>query len=117
MTFKRNGRGTTLAQIRKDKAEVAEYIKKNPTATTSQIAMVLNMSNRSVLYRKKSLGIQPKPSRISLVRAMIADHPRTAEQIAQELKVSLKAIQDDLGRLKWMGKIEDEKLWRIRCQQ
>jgi len=105
------------SDIRRECQAVSQILTRNPKATTYDIALELGISRRSALYRKKSLGIQPKPSRLSLVRAMIADHPRTAEQIAQELKVSLKAIQDDLGRLKWMGKIEDEKLWRIRCQQ
>jgi|WetSurMetagenome_2_1015567.scaffolds.fasta_scaffold1459875_2 DNA-binding CsgD family transcriptional regulator len=113
----RNGRGTTLAQIRKDKEEVAAYIKKHPDATTKKIAMELNMSERSVLYRKTSLGILPKPSRISLVQARIAESPCTDEEIARELKVSLKAVQEDLRRLKWMGEIVDEKLWRVRCQK
>lgn len=104
----------TQDRIRKAKAQVAEYLAKNPTATTSQIAMELHMSARSVLYRKTSLGIQPKPSRISLIRARIAESPCTAEEIAEELKVSLKAVQEDLRRLKWKGEVIDERLWRVK---
>jgi hypothetical protein len=104
----------TQSRIREAKRQVAAYLESHPEATTSQIAMELHMSARSVLYRKKSLGIQPKPSRISLVRSRIMESPCTDEMIAQDLKVPLRFIQDDLWRLQWMGEIVGEKLWRIR---
>jgi hypothetical protein len=42
------------------------------------------------------------------------ESPCTDEMIAQDLKVPLRFIQDDLWRLQWMDEIVGEKLWRIR---
>jgi predicted ArsR family transcriptional regulator len=102
------------SDIRKECQQVAAILERNSKATTREIAMELNISNRSALYRKASLGILPKPSRIGLVRTRVTESPCTAEEMARELNVPIKAIQDDLGRLKWMGEIVDERLWRIK---
>jgi hypothetical protein len=41
------GRGTTMADLRRWKTEVQEYLEKHPSATTSDVAMCLNMSKES----------------------------------------------------------------------
>ncbi len=107
----------TQARIRKAKQEVSAYLESHPNATTRQIAMELNMADRSVLYRKKSLGILPKPSRISLVKARVAEGPCTDEEMAEDLNVPLKAVRRILSTLKWKGELVDERLWRVKCPQ
>jgi len=101
-------------QIRnQERKAIAAYIEQNPTASTGDIALEFNLSNRTVLYLKADLGIHPKPSRIGLIRARIKESPCTAEIIAEELEVPLKVIQGDLCRLKWQGEVMDERLWRV----
>jgi hypothetical protein len=112
MSGNRNGRGTKLSDIYKDKEEVAAYLKKFPNATLGDVAMCCNMSKEQAEKYCHFRG--KKAVRQANILKML---PATSQEIEVKLGLKRNAVLYALNCLRKEGKIESSKVWReVRCQ-